>query len=168
MIETDIELSSNPMIPWANRVNDLYNNPRYMELFLNLAQAQVERGHLVLALADRVEFLKQCHDILEDSMLVIGGSEDRDFLGSGKNPLLGTTKIFAEGVNIPPLSSLIMGMPLNNRGLLEQLLGRISRPFEGKLQPEAIDIMLKGKTAKNQAVQRINFYSEKNLKIKYI
>jgi superfamily II DNA or RNA helicase len=168
MVESDIELSSNPMIPWANRVNDLYDNPRYMELFLNLTQIQVERGHLVLALADRVEFLKQCHDILDESMLVIGGSEDRDFLGSGKNPLLGTTKIFAEGVNIPPLSSLIMGMPLNNRGLLEQLLGRISRPFDGKLQPEAIDIMLKGKTAKNQAVQRINFYSEKNLKIKYI
>jgi len=47
-------------------------------------------------------------------------------------------------------------------------LGRISRIHEGKLQPEAIDIMLTGKTAKNQSVQRINFYSEKNMKIKYI
>lgn len=168
MVETDIALSSNPMIPWATRINELYDNPRYMEIFLNLCQAQVARGHLVLALADRIEFLQQCHDILEDSMLIIGGSEDRDFLASGKRICLGTTKIFAEGVNIPPLSCLVMGTVINNRGLLEQLLGRISRIHEGKLQPEAIDIMLTGKTAKNQSVQRINFYSEKNMKIKYI
>ena len=61
-----------------------------------------------------------------------------------------------------------MGMPLNNRGLLEQLLGRISRPHEGKLAPEAIDIALKGKTGKNQLVQRINFYSENNFKIIHV
>jgi superfamily II DNA or RNA helicase len=168
VVNTGVKLSSNQMIPWANRVNELYDNIEYMELFLNLCQIQADKGHLVLALADRVEFLQQCHEVLEDSFLVVGGVEDRDFIKSEKKILLGTAKIFAEGVNIPPLSSVIIGMPLNNRGLLEQLLGRISRPHPGKLHPEAIDIALSGKTGKNQLVQRINFYSEKNMKITYV
>jgi len=165
IVNSDIELSANAMIPWATRINQLYDNPQYMELILNLSQIQAEKGHLVLTVADRVEFLQHCHDILENSMLVVGGVEQRDFLASKKQILLGTGKIYSEGVNIPPLSSLIMGMPINNRTLLEQLLGRISRPFPGKLHPEALDIALRGKTAKNQLAQRINFYSEHNLNI---
>lgn len=165
IVQSEIELSSNPMIPWANRINTLYENPRYMELVLNLSQIQAEKGHLVLTVADRVDFLRECHELLDDSMLVVGGTEDRDFLGSGKRNLFGTSKIYAEGVNMPPLSSLVMAAAINNRTLLEQLLGRISRIHEGKLQPEAIDIALTGKTAKNQLAQRVNFYAEKNLKI---
>ena len=166
MIDSDIELSSNPMIPWATRINQLYDNPRYMELVLNLSEIHADEGHLVLTLADRVEFLEQCHDLMEDrSMLVVGNTEDRDFLGSGKEILFGTSKIYAEGVNIPPLSCLIMAMVINNRGLLEQLLGRINRIYEGKKDPIAVDIMLRGKTAKAQAIQRMNFYAENNLKM---
>ena len=168
MVETNIKLSTNPMIPWANRVNELYDNIEYMELFLNLCQIQADKGHLVLALADRVEFLEQCHELLDDSMLVTGAVENRDFLGSGKRILLGISKIYAEGVNIPPLSSVIIGMPLNNRGLLEQIIGRVSRMHDNKMQPEVVDIILAGKTGKNQAIQRINYYSEKLLKIKYV
>jgi len=168
IIDSGIKLNPNHMIPWATRVNELYENIEYMELFLNLCQIQADKGHLVLALADRVEFLRQCHEILDDSMLITGGVENRDFLGSGKNILLGITKIFSEGVNMPPLSSVIIGMPVNNRGLLEQIIGRISRMSDGKRHPEVVDIMLAGKTGKNQVVQRINYYSEKNLKIKYV
>lgn len=166
LVETDIKLSGNATMPWATRVNKLYDNPRYMELILNLSQIQADKGHLVLTLADRVDFLQDCHTLLEDrSMLVTGQVLDRDFIKSKKEILFGTSKIYAEGVNIPQLSSLIMGFPLNNRGLLEQLLGRISRPYEGKKHPEAIDIILAGKTAKNQAIQRMNYYAERNLKM---
>lgn len=166
VINSDIELSSNHMIPWGTRITQLYDNPRYLELITNVSQIQADKGHLVLSVADRVEFLNQCHDILEDdSFLVVGDTENRDFLASKKRILFGTAKIYAEGVNIPPLSSLVMGMPINNRALLKQLLGRISRIHEGKLQPEAIDIALSGRTAKNQFVQRINYYTEQNLKI---
>jgi len=166
LVDSGIKFSSNPMIPWATRINELYDDPRYMELVLNLAQIQAKKGHLVLCVANRVEFLQQCHEILEDeSFLVIGDTKDRDFLASGKRILFGTDKIYSEGVNIPPLSCLIMGMPINNRSLLKQLLGRISRIHEGKLHPEAIDIILQGKTAKNQSVQRINFYAEEGLKM---
>lgn len=165
---SEIPFNSNPNIPWGTRLNELYSNPSYMELVLNLSQAQVDRGHLVLTVADRTEFLETCADVLDNSALIIGRTEDRDFLSKGLNPVFGSSKIFTEGVNIPQLSSLVMGMPINNRTLLEQLLGRISRKHKDKLQPEAIDITLVGKTGKNQAIQRLNYYMEKNYKIRYI
>lgn len=168
LVNSNIKMPGNASIPWGTRLTDLYNDTSYMELILNLSRAQADRGHLVLTVADRVEFLTMCAQILEDFMLVTGSSTDRDFLASGKRGLLGTGKIYSEGVNIPPLSSLILGMPINNRGMLEQLIGRIRRPHKDKLDPEVIDIVLKGKTGRNQSIQRINYYSENNFKIKQI
>ena len=92
VVHTDIKLSSNPMIPWQTRVNELYLNPNYVELFLDLCQIQARKGHLVLALSDRVDFLRECHELLEDSFLVVGDTIDRDFLASKKGILLGTAR----------------------------------------------------------------------------
>jgi len=160
LIDSGISMPGNARIPWGNRLTSLYEKIEYIEFVLNVSEIQAQKGHLVLTIADRIEFLKTCHDILEDSMLVIGGTKERDFLASGKKILLGTGKIYAEGVNIPPLSSLVMAMPINNRTLLEQLIGRICRPYPDKLNPEVIDIVLDGATGKHQMIERINFYYE--------
>lgn len=165
IIETEIPFSSNSMIPWPKRLNDLYDNHDYMELILNLSQAQAERGYKVLTVADRVEFLRTCAEVLDDFMLITGATENREF-DIKADGILGTTKIFAEGINIPVLSSLVMGVPINNRSLLDQLIGRICRKHEGKPQPEVLDIALKGKTAKNQLGQRINYYMNEGYKIR--
>lgn len=157
------------MIPWGLRLNELYDRHDYMELIINLSHIQAQKGHLVLTVADRVEFLKHCADVLEeDSMLIVGETEDRNFLKSNKSILFGSSKIFAEGVNIPQLSSLILGMPINNYALLTQLIGRIARVHEGKKDPQVLDIMLKGKTGQNQANKRIGFYMDHGYKVKHI
>lgn len=168
MVESNISFNSNSMIPWGTRLTELYNNISYIELVLNLTHAQVERGHLVLTVADRVEFLKTCHDVTDNSALIIGSTENRDFLSQNLNPVFGSAKIFSEGVDIPPLSSEVLGMPINNRTLQDQLIGRITRKYEGKMHPEVIDIKLLGKTGKFQATSRINYYIDNGYKIKYI
>ena len=168
MINSNIKFDSSPMTPWGKKINALVADTHYIELVLNLAQAQATRGHKVLVVSDRTEFLETCAEVLDNSMCVIGSTEDRDFLGSGKDICFGSIKIFSEGVNMPPLSCIILAIPLNNRGLLEQLVGRITRPFEGKKAPEVVDIILLGKTGKNQAAQRINYYVEKGYNIKYL
>ena len=168
MVQSDIELSSASNVAWGTKISNLVANPAYIELVLNLSQAQAERGHKVLTVSDRTEFLETCADVLDNSMCIIGRTEDRDFLGSKKDICFGSIKIFAEGINMPPLSSLIIAVPTNNQGLLRQLVGRITRPYEGKLQPEVIDIILKGNTAKRQAIQRINYYTERGYRIRYI
>ena len=168
MINSDIKFDSSPMTPWGKKINELVSNPSYIELVLNLAQAQAQRGYKVLTVSDRTEFLETCADVLDNSMCIIGSTDNRDFLSSGKDICFGSIKIFAEGVNMPPLSCLIIATPINNRGLLKQLIGRITRPCEGKKNPEVIDIILKGKTGKNQAAQRINYYTEQGYKIRYL
>lgn len=168
VINTDIEFSSDPNKPWAIRVNELMQNQDYMELVINLSHAQAERGHKVLTVGDRVEFLETCGAVLDDFQVIAGDTSGDDIRIDEYDGIFGTGKIFSEGVNIPPLSSLIMAYPINNQALLKQLIGRIERPFEGKMQPQAIDIALKGRTAKAQLAQRINFYVNEGYKIKYL
>jgi len=169
IIKTDIPFSSDPNKAWPIRVNELMLNEQYMELVVNLSHAQTERGHKVLTVGDRVEFLETCGVVL-DNFQVIAGSTSMDEVDLINNDgVFGTGKIFSEGVNYPSLSCLIMAFPIgNNPALLKQLIGRIERPFEGKLQPQAVDIMLKGRTAQAQAAQRINFYVNEGYKIKYL
>ena len=168
MLETDIPFSAKSSDPWPTRVSELYARHDWMELIINVSEIYAKNGYLVLTVSDRVEFLTTCAEVLENSLLVVGATEDRDILKSGKNPIFGSNKIFSEGVNVPPLSCLVLGMCINNRTLLEQLIGRISRIHEGKKDPIVIDIKLRGKTAKNQAAQRINYYMEKGYKVEYI
>jgi len=58
-----------------------------------------------------------------------------------------------------------LGTPINNEPLLTQLIGRIIRKQEGKKSPVVIDIHLKGKTATNQASNRIGYYMKQGYKI---
>jgi len=168
LVETDIKLNIGYKTPWATKLNEIYTSPDYIELITNLSHIQAKRGFKVLTVADRIEFLEDCSHILENFMLIIGKTTNRNFINSNKDGILGTQKIFAEGVNIPILGSLIMATPINNRSLLEQLLGRISRKVPNKPTPEVIDIAFSGNTGKNQMVQRLNFYAEQGLKVKRI
>jgi len=169
IVNTEIKFSSDPNKPWAIRVNELMQNEEYIDLVVKLSRAQADLGHKVLTVADRVEFLETIEDKLEDSFkLITGNTLDRSFDPDLYDGIAGSSKIFSEGFNEPILSSLIMAMVINNRALLKQLLGRIERQHPDKKQPVAIDIALKGRTARAQAAQRINFYSNEGYEIKYI
>ena len=168
IVNSGIKFDSSSMTPWANKITKLVNDMSYVELVLNLAHAQAKRGFKVLVVSDRTEFLETCADVLDNSMCIIGRTDNRDFLGSNKDICFGSIKIFAEGINMPPLSCLILATPTNNKGLLKQLIGRITRPYEGKNQPEVIDIALEGTTGKNQVAQRLNYYIENGYKVRYI
>jgi superfamily II DNA or RNA helicase len=50
-----------------------------------------------------------------------------------------------------------LATPVNNEPLLTQLIGRVIRQKEGKLQPTVVDIHLKGKTATRQANARMGY-----------
>jgi uncharacterized protein (UPF0303 family) len=47
---------------------------------------------------------------------------------------------------------------MNNDPLLEQVIGRITRKMEGKLQPVVVDIRLAGNTVFNQGQLRDGYY----------
>ena len=176
IIQTKIRFMDGANIPWANRVNDLVNQNDYGELVSLLAAAYRKKGHYVLLLSDRVNFLKRIERTLGEACEIITGetpTEERDtridnILSGKKSILLGTQSIFSEGISVNRLSCLILATPVSNTPLLTQLIGRVIRNFDGKIDPVIVDINLKGKTAERQAQVRLGHYIHEGYKMNRI
>lgn len=174
IVKTAIPFNSNNMIPWANRVNELMSRPDYRELVVKLANVHADKGHKVLVVCDRTEFLEMGHQrTLDRSVLVTGNIDDRDkqhkeLREDEKDILWGAISIYKEGISENYLSCLILGTPINNDPMLKQLIGRILRLWEGKPTPLIIDIVLKGATARRQAATRAGRYVKKGYKVRLL
>lgn len=174
IVKTDIPFNSNNMIPWANRVNELMARPDYKELVTSLAEKFADKGHKVLAVCDRTEFLEDSHYRTQDrSVLVTGETKNRDeqhrLLREDERDILwGAISIYKEGISENYLSCLILGTPVNNDPMLKQLIGRVIRKHPNKLTPVIIDIVLKGATARKQAATRAGRYARKGYKVTLI
>jgi superfamily II DNA or RNA helicase len=163
ILNTNIFFSSNRNVPWALRVNDLVKRDDYKNLVADVAQTQAIKGHKVLVVADRVQFLEDVSKLCGSNAIVItGATQNRDKLmksiDEDKDILCGSISIFSEGISLNSLSCLVLATPINNEPMLTQLIGRIIRVKEGKLTPEVIDLNLKGSTANNQATARCGLY----------
>jgi superfamily II DNA or RNA helicase len=165
ILPMEIRFMDGNAIPWANRVNELAYNPEYQHSVAMTAASYAAKGHKVLVVSDRVDFLKNCAKLTGDNAVCVTGAiphEQRPALINqifeDKNVLYGTQSIFSEGISLNVLSCLILATPVNNDPLLTQLIGRIIREHENKQQPVVVDIHLIGKTAKRQASQRLGYY----------
>ena len=176
LIGTDIRFLDGAKTPWANKVTALANNEEYIHTVSMLAAAYAAKGHKVLVVSDRVSFLKVCTKLVGEKAVCVTGEvphEEREEIINeikykNKEVLFGTQSIFSEGISVDNLSCLILGTPINNTPLLTQLIGRVIRKHEGKIQPVIVDIQLKGNTAKRQASNRIGHYMKEDYDIKYI
>ncbi len=172
ILKLPIRVMDGSALPWANRVNELAYNPEYQNSVAMTASAYAARGHKVLVVSDRVDFLKSCARLTGDDAVCVTGAvphEERpDIIKQifeDKNILYGTQSIFSEGISLDILSCLILGTPVNNVPLLTQLVGRIIRNYEGKKQPTVVDIHLVGNTAKRQANARLGYYLKQGYEV---
>jgi superfamily II DNA or RNA helicase len=174
MVQSDIPFSSNNMIPWANRVNELCDRLEYLDLITSISNRMADLGHIVLLVSDRTEFLDRCNNRLGDrSVMIIGPTDNRDELHKElekkeRDILCGAISIYKEGISLDFLSCLILGAPTNNDPLLEQLIGRIQREYPNKLTPIVVDVILKGATAKKQAKNRAGHYMRNGYKVTHL
>ena len=173
-IYSPIELN-NRINHWVAKVSDLSKNPAYIELVLDLVRVQVAQGHQVLCLADRLEFLDKLHECTPNSALVTSyvKMNEREEIhqrvwNREVDVLFGTTSIYKEGISINTLSCLILTTPINNAPLLEQLIGRITRHHEGKIQPVLVDIALKDRVSRKQYAERLHYYLQKGYKLQEV
>ena len=172
IISSDVRFMDGQNIPWANKVTHLSYQEEYVHSVAMIASAYAAKGHKVLVVSDRVEFLKTCAKLSGDEAIAITGDiphEERPKmmkeLWHDKNILYGTQSIFSEGVSLDCLSCLILGTPVNNEPLLTQLIGRIIRIQEDKAQPVVVDINLVGKTARRQANNRRGYYMKQGYEV---
>ena len=139
-----------------------------------LAEGAADNGHMVLVVSDRTEFLDKCtYKSGDRAVMVIGSTKERDqchrlLRNRERDILYGAISIYKEGISENYLSCLLLGTPVNNDPLLEQLIGRVQRFEEGKLTPLIIDLVLEGATAKRQARNRAAHYIRKGYKVKHI
>lgn len=172
ILKTNISLP--PGKSWADRVTGLLGDVEYQDLIASMALVQARKGHKVLVVGDRVDFLQKVQEMLGNlAVVVVGETTDRkkeiEKLTNGDCDILcGSVRIFAEGISINCLSCLILAMPIASTPLLEQLIGRVMRLFPGKLDPIVIDINYKGVSEKGQNEKRLMFYLEKGWKIENI
>lgn len=163
LVNTGITL--NPNLSWPERITELVNNADYVRFIAALAKGQIRKGHTVLIIADRVEFLQNVSELIgDDCVLVTGTMGDRekakeDLLSGKKKAVAGSRQIFSEGLSINSLSCVILAIPIsNNESLLDQIIGRIRRQFPGKLQPLVLDMQFSGWAGRKQNDSRLGFY----------
>jgi superfamily II DNA or RNA helicase len=174
-IQSGIRFPDGAKTPWASRINAIAYNWEYQNMIALLAANYAAKGHKVLVVSDRVDFLKQGHKLVGENSICVTGEiphEQRPAmikeLFNDKDILFGTQSIFSEGISLDCLSCIILATPINNEPLLTQLIGRIIRIYEGKPQPIIVDIHLVGNTARRQANARMGYYMKQGYEVETI
>jgi superfamily II DNA or RNA helicase len=166
-----------PEIPgaasWAHRVNALLDNPAYHVLMHKLADKYSNAGHKLLVVADRVNFLRNCASIRPKAIAITGETQDgREEqiarINTDIEEIWGTLSIFKEGISQDVLSCLILGTPINNDPMLEQLIGRIQRVVPDKPKPIVVDIKLSGWTGTKQFQARMGHYLRMGYDVRFL
>ena len=162
-----------PGAPWVEKVTELLESEKYKWFIADIAKMHIQQGHSVLVIADRVEFLHKVKEYIgEDCAVVTGDTEfeerqliKQQILSGEKKAIAGSRQIFSEGISINSLSCVILAAPMSNDSLLEQIVGRIQRISEGKLNPLVVDINFAGYADKKQNNDRLGLYMRKGWQI---
>lgn len=152
---------------YVNKVTNLLSDEDYIQYICDIVKAYSAKGYCVLLPGERVEFLKRCSEILGPSYALVTGASKAEHREEQFNKvklpetqgLIATRSIISEGYSETKLSCVILTSPINNDILLEQLIGRVQRKFEGKKKPIVVDIHFKGAGSEHkQNSNRMAFY----------
>ncbi|MFI3218335.1 MAG: DEAD/DEAH box helicase family protein, partial [Methylococcales bacterium] len=171
VVKTGISLS--PGDPWVEKINKLLYDPEYQMFIAKTAQFYMSKGHKVLVVADRVEFLQNVGELIGDECVCITGGTSKDDrpilraqLESGeKSCVTGSRQIISEGWSVNILSCVILAAPIANDVLLEQVCGRVMREHEDKLDPIIVDMHFSGYADRAQNKLRLGFYMRKGWEV---
>jgi superfamily II DNA or RNA helicase len=109
----------------------------------------VNAGRKLLVLSERVKHLQVMDAMFHDMWpRQYGGVPSTDYYVGGRKKgeleiarearvIFATSQYAQEGLDIPALDTLFLTTPLSD---VEQAVGRILRPFEGKKEPIVVDI----------------------------
>jgi superfamily II DNA or RNA helicase len=174
LIQTGITLK--PGATWVEKINVLTEDLDYQAFISQLAKIQVALGHQVLVIADRVGFLQKVKEYVGETCVLVTGETNfeqrqqikQQLLSKEKMCIAGSRQIFSEGISINSLSCVILAVPIANDSLLEQIVGRIQRQHDDKLQPIVLDMQFAGYQDKKQNRDRLGFYMRKGWDIELV
>jgi len=155
------DLSGECGIEYVQMITDATEDEARNIQIADLAAAAVKAGRHVLIQTERVEHAKVLSRLIGDrhglgSVAVYGalGAKARALalsqVASGACPILIATQLADEGLDLPILDTLILGVPQRNAARLEQRVGRIARPAPGKVDAIVYDLVDSGLAARLQ------------------
>lgn len=158
---------------WAKKINTLLYDEDYQQFVASMIQTQIRKGHVVLVVASRVEFLAKIKEHIGESCILITGETDYDErkaliarVEAGEALCVaGSKQIFSEGISINRLSCVVLPEPSSNPITLEQIIGRVMRLSEGKLDPVVLDMNFSSPAERKQNTARLAFYASKGWKV---
>ena len=134
---------------WLHMLTHLSKDVARNDLIMKWVKHDFEQDRNLLLLSDRRQW---CLDTIEylnkigiPAKAVLGGmnsakgiaerAETIQQMMDGEIQVICATQVFKLGVDIPCLDTLYSTLPMNNAELLEQMLGRIRRPYANKKEP---------------------------------
>ena len=156
-------------LAWAQKINKLLYDDDYQQFISKLVCMQIDRGHSVLVIASRIEFLQRVKEYVGETCVLVTGdtsTDDRKTIANQidegtKSCIAGSRQIFSEGISVNRLSAVILAEPMAYDGLIEQIIGRIMRQHPDKIQPEVFDINFSDHASRKQNESRLAFYINK-------
>jgi len=145
-------------------------------LIVRLARDEAVAGHTVLVLTGRVLHAQQVAEALRDEGIAAEaqhanvGRRKRaanvEQTRSGDLQVLVATTIADEGLDLPRLDRVILAAPIRAAGRVQQRIGRLLRPKDGKATPVAFDLVDDVGVLHGQARARRKVYGEIGAEVK--
>ncbi len=159
-------------LPYATKINMITSSDKYIESCVEVISALDSKGYRVLFIGDRVAAVEAIAEHVDSMTPITAATKNRDviFDGGRKGSIKhysSTVRLFSEGISENYLSALVLGAFISSDVVLEQLVGRITRLYPGKLNPVIIDLSPRGRTMNGQLSERLEFYEAQGWDITY-
>lgn len=171
----NIENDKSPFKTWQKIYKHrIVDDPYYNNLVSNIANGYIENGDLTLVLVQQINHGLLLQDMIDGSVFLSGKSAKKKrednirFLKRGDIRCIISTSIFDEGIDIRPLSSLILAGQGKSKTRAMQRIGRITRTYEGKISATATDLRVHDKFLLDHSKEREKIYrTEPEYQIKH-
>lgn len=159
---------------YSAKVTALNNDPAFQYILKSLCITYADLGHKVLFVSDRIAMLEALKQSIGSRAVIYHSSLSKaekesalERMRTGKaDILLGSLRIFLEGISENYLSCLLLGASISGPPL-EQVIGRVIRQLEGKITPVIVDVLLSGRTMKRHHDDRLTTYGKSDYSIEY-
>lgn len=150
-----------PMMP--RMIGNIVEYDVRNQFIVSMVKDMVGEGRKILILTDRRLHLETLRAMVEEDNICscgyyIGGMKQSELKESeGKDLILGTFSMAAEGMDIPSLNTLILASP---KSKITQAVGRIIRKKHENCPPLVIDVVDKFSIFCSQGNKRLAFYKK--------
>jgi superfamily II DNA or RNA helicase len=163
---------------WTALVSELAADPERNRLIVE-STLKAAASAPVVVLTATIEHAERLGQMMDGALVVHGQlpakvRRERMVLAQTTRILIGTMSLLSEGLDIPPLTSLIMAAPVSASTEKEtpaatrliQSIGRCRRPYPGKSRAFVLDLRDEHPMARSAAKKRMAVYAGKGFDIR--